>query len=337
MTAIRKRVLSFVDLPQDVEAMAPVLAALAGRRDGWELRIVVSRWLKADHPDAVAQLEASGLRFAFVRRREVIEGRAPDLARVDAVLTASESSHPAHAAGHALALRARAMGLRAYTLQHGLENVGLGLGDEGEIASDLFFCWFPPEMNAQFPEAVRARLCHVGRPRPAPRPAAEPRYAVGVFENLHAERYSEADRAAFVEGFEALAATGAPILLRPHPAGRWSAGLALADRSNVTVEAGGSGQAAVDASARIVTTPSTVVLDAAQAGRPVALAGEGGETYRPFPVLRAPQDWPAFAAASDDQASERTAFLDRVLMNGDATGRIISRIEDDLKRRLAPR
>jgi hypothetical protein len=335
------RVLAFIDLPQDVEVMSPVLCgATADDGDGWDLKIRVSRWLKAAHPEAVAELMATGLRFRFVRRSEVIEGRAPDLRGVDALLTASESSHPAHTAAHALALRSRASGIRTYTLQHGLENVGLGMGEPGEIASDVVFSWFPPAMTATLPEEVGSRLVPVGRSRMAVRRRAEPRYAVGVFENLHAERYGEAEREAFLAGFSALAATGAPILLRPHPAGRWSTGLDLGRWPNVLLQLEGGGQAAVESAARIITTPSTVVLDAAQAGRPVALAGEppaGGDLYRPFPVLRSPADWSAFAASQHDQAAERQAFLDRVLLPGDAAGRIARTIRDDLTRRLAPR
>jgi hypothetical protein len=335
---LRKRVLALIDLPQDVEVMWPLLTGgLADARRGWDLKIRVSRWLATDHPEAVARLKQTKLPFRLVRRRDVIEGRAPGLKGVDAVLTASESSHPAHAAGHALALRAGAEGVRSYTLQHGLENVGLGVGEPGELASEVFFCWLPAAMTATAAEAIRAKLAHVGRPRRGPDTPIPVRHAVGVFENLHAERYTDADRNAFAQGFAALASAGAPVLLRPHPAGRWSRGLDLSRWPNVTLDTAGPGQAAVMSAARIITTPSTVVLDAAQAGRPVALAGDGGETYRPFPVLRSPEDWPAFAAAADDQAAQREAFLGRVLVPGDATARILRRIEDDLMQRLASR
>ena len=337
-SATRRRVLAFIDLPQDVEVMMPLfMLGLPDYRDGWDLKIRVSRWLKAAHPQAIAQLKAPGLKFRFVRRREVIDGGEPDLRGVQAVLTASESSHPAHAAGHALALRARAAGVRTYTLQHGLENVGLGMGPPGEIASDVFFCWFPPGMTASLPGTFRRKLVHVGRPRYELWAPVEQRYAVGVFENLHAAHYGEADRQAFVRGVEALAATGAPILLRPHPAGCWSAGLDLGAWPNVTLATDGSGQAAVASVARVITTPSTVVLDAAQADRPVALAGDGGALYRPFPVLGAPAEWAAFARSAEDQAGERTAFLDRVLMPGHAVNRILTIIQDDLSAGLARR
>jgi hypothetical protein len=331
-----RRVLAFVDLPQDVEALRPVLTRLS---DAIELKVAVSRWLRVDHPDSLATLTAAGVRFDFVRRSEAIAGRAPGLRGIDALLTASESSHLAHTAGYALARRARDLGIATYTLQHGLENVGV-IGPEAaryDLASERVFCWFPPEMAAAAPDAVRARLVHVGRPRAPGGEDGPVRYDVGVFENLHAERYGEAARTAFIAGLEALAATGASVLLRPHPAGRWSAGLDLGRWPNLTLDASGGVQAAVGSVRRVITTPSTVVLDAAQTGRPVAMAGDGGPLYRPFPVLETADAWAAFGASADGQAAERRAFLDRVLVSGDAAGRIAQVIEDDLSRRLARR
>jgi hypothetical protein len=327
------RILAFIDLVQDVEVMTPLLLALQRPGEGWRLEVVVSRSLKANAPEAPAWLKDAGVRFAHVVRREVIEGRAPKLRGVQAVITASESSHPAHAAGHALAERANAAGISTYTLQHGLENVGLA-GQAETIGSQTIFTWFPPALTAGIPEDVRRRLVHVGRPR-LPTPGAPPVHVVGVFENLHAERYSDADRSAFLAGLEALAATGAPILLRPHPAGAWSRGLDLGRRPNVTLHATGTIQEAVSACARVITTPSTVALDAAQAGRPVALAGEGGDLYRPLPVLREPAEWVAFAASGDDQRGVREVFLDRVVLPGDAVAKIIDRLRQDLTNGLA--
>ena len=63
------------------------------------LKVVVSRWLQRESPRTEALLRAHRLPFAYVRRRDVIEGRAPSLGGTSAVLAAAESSHPAHAAG----------------------------------------------------------------------------------------------------------------------------------------------------------------------------------------------------------------------------------------------
>ena len=103
--ARRPRVLVLIDLVQDIDALLGLLVAIAAVPD-LELKVIVSRWLERESPRTAALLRAHGLDFTYVRRREIIEGPAPSLRGVDAVLAASESSHPAHAAGHALAARA---------------------------------------------------------------------------------------------------------------------------------------------------------------------------------------------------------------------------------------
>jgi hypothetical protein len=80
----------------------------------------------------------------------------------------------------------------------------------------------------------------------------------------------------------------------------------------------------------VITTPSTVALDAAAAGRPVALAADGGPAYAPLPVLRKPQDWIDFSAGASADRSTLDQFLSRVLVAGDGAPRIIERLSRDL-------
>ena len=345
LRAIRaRRVLVFVDLVQDIDVLLPVILALRAE-DRLAPVVRVSRWLAAQSPRTAALLEAHGVPFSFVRRHEVIEGQAPPLRGIAAVLSAAESSHPAHAAGHALALRAAASGLPTYTLQHGFENVGLtGVeSDAAGFASDVVFCWFPAAQTpTDLPSATRAKLVHAGRPSPVDgwRGEAEPAFDLGVFENLHWERYSDADRAAFREGLKATAAAlpNARIVIRPHPAGSWADSLRheLAPFANITAASAAEARRELAGSAeilrgikRVITTPSTIALDAALAGRPVALAAAGGELYEPLPLLRTPEDWIAFASApADRQALD--LFRSRVLVAADGTGTIIDRLRHDL-------
>lgn len=336
-------VLALVDLVQDIDVMLPVLEALRAH-GGLRLKVCVSRWLAKEAPRAGALLEARGFRFAYVPRRRIVDGLAPSLRGVRAVIAAAESSHPAHAAGHALARRARAAGLATYALQHGFENVGLfGLEATGaRFESDVVFCWFPPSAapDGLAPE-TRAKLAHVGRPRPSAASHATPGFDVGVFENLHWERYSDVDRAGFVAGLCA-AARAHPakrFLLRPHPAGGWAdqLGHELVQFANITrlaasdLRAGAPGGTdVVRGLARVITTPSTVALDAAQAGLPVALAAPGGGTYAPLPELRSPQDWVEFAGGAALAPGALDQFLSRVLVAGDGAARIVERLSRDL-------
>ena len=346
----RPRVLALVDLVQDIDALLPVLRAIAASPE-LSLRIVVSRWLAKESPRTEALLRRHGLAFAYVRRREIIEGRAPSLRGIAAVLAASESSHPAHAAGHALALRARALGLGTYALQHGFEQIGL-FGPEAaaaRFASTTVFCWFAPDAAPEdLPEETRAVLAPVGRPSPPGGWEADgaPAYELGVFENLHWDRYSDVDRSSFRDGLMAVARAlpKARILLRPHPAGGWAdqLGHELAPFQNIVRASApeargrlGGGADILKGLSRVITTPSTVALDSALAGIPVALAAFGGASYRPLPVLDGPEAWVAFASGQAYDPGVLDQFRLRVLVAGDGAPRIVERLGRDLVETMA--
>ena len=345
----RPRVLAFVDLVQDIDVMLPLLVRL-NRADFCTLDVRVSRWLAAESPRTEVLLGAHGVAFRYVRRSDVIAGRAPALRGVAAVIAASESSHPAHAAGHALALRARSAGIMTYALQHGLENVGLlGLeAADAEFASETVFCWFPPGATPRgLADRTVASLAHVGRCEPIGgwRRGGSKAFDLGVFENLHWGRYDDADRAHFLETLAAAARAlpGARILLRPHPAGGWADRVSheLAQIPNITparaIDARrdpASGPDLLQGVHRVITTPSTIALDAALAGIPVAMAVPGGSVYEPLPVLRTAEDWVAFAGGGMDDPAALDQFRSRVLVDGDAAPRIAQRLRGDLAEHL---
>ena len=342
--ARRPRVLAFIDLVQDVDVMLPVLLALR-EQGGIGLKIHVSRWLQRESPRTEVMLREHGLDFAYLPRRQVIEGRAPTLRGADALIAAAESTHPAHSAAHALAQRAKAAGLKTYALQHGFENVGL-FGVEtaaASFASDVVFCWFPKDaIPAALSPGTRGKLAHVGRPGSvgAAR-AAESAFDVGVFENLHWDRYDDADRSNFLAGLTAAvrALPQVRFLLRSHPAAGWADqfGHDLAQFANISRDqaamARGRPQGGADiiqGLARVITTPSTVALDAAMAGVPVALAAAGGKLYDPLPLLRSPDDWIGFAAGGAFDRRTLDQFCSRVLVGGDGAVRIAERLRRDL-------
>ena len=346
----RPRVLVLVDLVQDIDALLGVLLAIHATPD-LALKIVVSRWLERESPRTEALLRAHRLPFAYARRRDIIEASAPSLAGVAGVLATAESTHPAHAAGHALALKARELGVRSYALQHGFEQIGL-FGPEAALArfaSETVFCWFPLAMApADLPPETRAKLDPVGRPAPPGGwdAASAPRYDLGVFENLHWDRYTDADRAGFRDGLLAVARAlpGARILLRPHPAGGWSdeLGHELAQFENIVRPGAREARGRLDGGAevlrgisRVITTPSTVALDSALAGVPGALAAPGGASYQPLPVLDGPDAWVAFASGGAYDPSVLDQFRARVLVAGDGALRIVERIGRDFVTTMA--
>lgn len=345
LLARKPGVLALVDLVQDIDVILPVLVALRDSRVV-TLKIILSSWLDRESPRTAALLAAHGLSFRTERRARLVDGIAPGLRGISAVLTASESSHPAHRAGHALAARAKALGLKTYTLQHGLENIGLcGVDmDAARFASDVVFCWFS---QSQTPVGLagetRGKLDHVGRPAPSGgwSTLASPAFDLAIYENLHWERYAEADRDRFLAGLRAVVETlpELRVVVRPHPAGGWGERIRheFAQFCGLTVQGGAEARQSLlntaqspATAARVITTPSTVALDAALAGRAVALAVGGGSIYTPLQVLEGPEDWLAFAQSDNAMAAELNDFKRRVVVEDGAVDRIVERMCRDL-------
>jgi hypothetical protein len=338
--ARRVRLLVYIDLVQDIDVLLPVLLE-SRTRPGLELGIVVARWLETAAPRVATLLRHHALPYRTLPRRRVIEGQGPLLWRVDGLLTASESDQDTHRAGQALTIRARRKGLATFTLQHGIDSLSPPEAPNIAFASETILTWFT---SGGIPETVgpgtRARLVSVGRPVLSPEPG-EARYDVGLFENLHAARYSDAER----EEFRARAIglirqrPDLSFYIRPHPAGPGDAwtGSGLDDRPNVThaspaeaVRNPLSGRAAVAGARRVITTPSTVAFDAASADRPVALAFDGGPLYSGLPVLQSDADWLDFAADTD--TTSHRVFLARFQVGTDPARAVIDHLMTILTR-----
>ena len=327
----RIRILVFIDLIQDLDVLAPFIARLSADR-AFSLRVIVSKWLLTASPRTAAVLETVKAPFKTVKRHAVVCGTLPTLGGVDALLTASESNHAAHTAGWALTRRANAAGVATYTVQHGLRMPGLGGATPASFASNKLLCWFSEDSQPTgLSEDTRAKLAFVGRVINPAELAAEARFDLAIFENLHDEVYSDADRQKFLETlFSALRARGdLRVCIRTHPAGAWldpyteeikRTGAVFISSAEARASKGGA--AVLIAEARsVLTTPSTVALDAAQAGRPVGLALTGGENFKPLAVLSDAEAWLAFAGTSRFGPAEE-AFLAKHLASGDAWARV---------------
>ena len=352
-----RRLVFFFDLVQDLAVLEPFVDAARQRTD-----FAVSAWLtgsfKEALPTAAERLAALGIPVTVLSHKRILLGRAPGFGTVDALVTASESTASAHRVGFALTRLANAAGVETFTLQHGLENVGLSYFDSVHgsgirFASRHVLTWSNPALLPEpAPAATRARCVAVGRPDPAAATpiawlADDPRPLVCVFENVHWHRYPPPYRRAFFADLQTAAAShgGLRFLLRPHPAVRRRdpEHQALIDGlAGVTVADGaasrwhGVGVAEVLASAAaVVTTPSTVALDAACLDLPVAVARYGLDLplYAPLPMLDAAADWDAFLDAvrrGSDATAAGQAFRVRSVLAGDAPARALDVIAQTL-------
>lgn len=355
-------ILLFLDLMQDLDLALPMIDELQAT-PGMNLRVAASTWLLDRSPRVRAELEARTITIEAVEREDVLAGRTPDLATADTLVTIAETDHRGHARSHALTLRAKREGIPTISLQHGLENDGVhpSYGESGmaRIASDHFLAWFPPdEIPATAPADLRPRLVHIGRvatPPAAPTDLPELRGAhelvLLVCENLHWVRYTDAYRTRFLEDCVecAILTPDVRVVLKPHHGGLWSVrnraliedwppNLALADPTDPRWEpfTAPSLMAAADL---VVTTPSTVALDAAQARKPVAVASYGLDLadYRPLPMLNGLADWVRFMRQDRPAATARAAaaFLRRSAPYNDAAPQAAAYVAQVAARRAA--
>lgn len=369
-----------VQVVTDLELVAPIAAAVragGGAVVAWvrgkalkktpELRgaldAALPGWRELDDEELPSELAEDG--------RESRRGAPISAATRPAVLLApTESNAPAHRFARRLVEQAHRCGVRTATLQHGFDNVGLTWFDGDyppgtiDFAAQRIFTWGPSErLHPAIDAATRAKCVAIGCSKPArtatplpsrPAPGAP---LIAVFENLHWSRYSQGYRAAFLRDMEAAAAAAphACFFVRPHPAGKWlterfegarpkASNLLLAAPDDARFAAWTT-PALLALADGVITTPSTVALDGARAGRPVAVAAYdlALPDYAPLPLLRGVADWTRFTAAVTPAAAlqaaaspaasprallvaQAAAFVARACLEGDGASRIAAQL-----------
>lgn len=357
------RVLALLAQVQDLDLLLPIVDRMSAD-DRFVLKLAITDWLDTLSPRVSRELQARSIHPLIVTRQDVIQGIEPDLTHAEAVIAACESNHPAHLVPYKLARLANAHGLPTYTLQHGLENVALTYFEPNpdcdravDFASQTIFTWGPVDhLPTEVAPSIRARCFAVGSPKPAEAPRMAlplpPREGpvVAVFENLHWQRYPNAYREAFIVDMcdAAVKSPRTMFLVKPHHAGQYLAkswhllkdappNVVLADPASRPWEPF-TASAIIGSADAVITTPSTVALDAARAGRPVAVARYGLHLplYEPLPLLECAADWLAFldGATANPRAftGQLQYFCKRHVLEGDAVGRILDRISSDAGR-----
>jgi glycosyltransferase involved in cell wall biosynthesis len=346
-------------LMQDLDLALPILRR--ARNHGVSYEAWCSAALVAKSPRVFVTLRQEGIPFRILPTAQALNDfRFAPATRV--LLTVAETNLGPHRLPRALTEAAKRQGLFVATLQHGFENVGLTYDDslqsldKVDIAAERIYIWGPKHtLHPRIREDVRARCVPVGCPKDPSVPAAdlkgllpEGRPIVGIFENLHWHRYSDAYRQAFLANVTAMAGEfpHAVFLVKPHHAGLWltrryegerpeADNLVVADPQDPAWERH-TASALMPHLAAVITSPSTVALDAARLGLPVAVvaAGLDLDNYRPLMLLDTREDWRVFVAQALD-AGGRTAlkqqssqFVAAVLTAGDAADRILEDLRE---------
>jgi glycosyltransferase involved in cell wall biosynthesis len=348
-----------IQMPLDWLLLRPVVEEALAR--GTSVLGIVNLDLPGDPADICAKLTGMGAGLLPVRSEHVDTIMLP--ASLKALLFASESSLVPHRFAHRLARKGAAAGLFTATMQHGYEAPGLTYHDwlhsarKIRFASKRVYLWGDMStLCSTVPRATAAKCLPVGGP-PLPRaaiPALHPgtprQPVIGIFENLHWHRYPESYRAFFMAGVAALAQrfTDVRFVVHTHPAGRWLTSREsreLAGIDNLVLVDPDGDAATGESLARIlagldgiISTPSSVVVHAAQRGLPVGLVSAGVDTARYAPLfdIAVEQDWFRFVNMLRDDAERQTLqqksgrFVAAALHPADSVVRIV----DDLFRNM---
>ncbi|MBI3252530.1 MAG: hypothetical protein HYZ52_04350 [Candidatus Omnitrophica bacterium] len=348
------KILFFLDYVQDTELLLPIVKGGVGR--GFEASVYFTDRLFRRFAATASDFQSLPIRFQVIPRWKIILGLGPGLRGFDALVTASESSLRPHAAAYALTRRANRLGIKTFTVQHGFEQVGLTYFDEKDppgtvrFASQKIFVWGElSSLDPQIPSEVKGRCIPVGYPRelrlseiPLGKVEGRP-FTVTVFENLHWHRYSDEYRRRFMADLKETARRlpDTTFFVRPHPDQRWFTrhgrevfsglkNLILAD-PHAPVWGRYGLSAFLRGSDAIITTPSTVALDAARAGVPVAVVAGDVDTsrYEPLFLIRETEDWFHFVHLAKKAPDNQPLFensrqmVSRTVISGDAAQRIL--------------
>jgi hypothetical protein len=344
------RVLLLLQQVQDIDLIVPV-AEKASACPDIEVRIAILSKIAIQASRRLRQLCDNGAQVEFWSGADLLGHHiAPERFAVDVAVTASEGPGFGARFVRAFVAASRAGGARALTLQHGLDNGGLTFGPRvpaGAFMSDAVLTWGGAHRltDAAAP-AVRAKAVPVGCPKRVfgrsdfvDFPYADVPF-IAVFENLHWHRYNDAYRDCFVRDLAATAEATPDVnyLVKPHMGGQWfvRGGSNAPLPSNVEIAYPAAprwrrftADAFLAHASAVITTPSTIALDAARYGVPVALVAYGiaAQNYHPLPRLEQFEDWLAFVDQIQRGAydlGKLDAFFADAVVPGDAVGRILT-------------
>ncbi|KDD66079.1 hypothetical protein V466_26045 [Pseudomonas mandelii PD30] len=344
-------------LIQDLDLALPLI--LEAKSRGIPLQVWSSITLLRKSPRVVKTMREHDIFLSPIAEAAV--GETPVFSEhTKVMLSVAETNLGPHRFTRTLTEHAKKAGLLTVTLQHGLENVGLTYSDEVHavekinFAASRIYLWGALEtLHSNVSIETKSKCVPVGCPKPTSEVAADlsaliaqDACVIGIFENLHWHRYSEDYRQFFLDGVIALAEEFPSVifLLKPHHAGLWltaryqgdkpvAPNLVIADPQAPEWESHTAG-GLLGRMKAVITTPSTVALDAARRNLQVAVVAHEMDidNYRPLFQIRNAADWTTFVAEAlneslkQEQISLSEHYVDRMILRGDASVRIL----DDL-------
>ncbi len=261
--------------------------------------LIVFDKLVKKSPEILEKIAEIGITYWILSEKFIKNHTQKIVKRYAALLSPTETNLKPHEFSRLLTTAMNEAGKPTYTMQHGHENIGLTYSDLNhsiesiDFSSDKIFLWGPEELllpNVR--QETKNKCVSVGLVRNKaelltnenimlPKQELYTQF-VGVFENLHWHRYSKIYVEKFLEGIDFLVNKFDEVMfiIKPHPAGKWITERYMGDKpkgSNIyIIEADDSlNSLPLDILIRkfsaIITTPSTIAIDAAINNLPIAV------------------------------------------------------------------
>lgn len=330
-------VMILLDLVQDLEIMKPIIVDFQKMKEV-NLQIVLSAWLRSNSPRVTYFLDRIGQSYSLIDSRKTFKTDCQEILRgMDVLLLPSESNLPPHKLAHHMAKQGNNLGIKTITFQHGLENVGLTYFDDKKayMSSSKIIIWNDKTSKSdKVEERIRGKCVPMGIFKPQygridrelVHELSGARQVVGIFENLHWERYDDDYRNNFLDCIAEVSNSRKDtyFVIKAHHAGKWSRRIGqdrFGGHDNLKVvdldDAGWeiiSGNQLVTICDCVITTPSTIAVDAAIHGLPVAVIANDIkelELYEPLKLLRKAQDWYDFLDSVEKEPNGHAEILDK--------------------------
>jgi hypothetical protein len=350
-----KRIVLLVSRPQDIALLIGVHEKAQSYKN-LSLTFWVARNCVRRYPKILAELKEKNVPIEMIISPFQLGKGLNKLMKTDVLLSTVESTAARYKLPYIITRLANTAGLSTYILQHGFETIGLTYcdkihGPEVKFSAKTVLTWGPSEeLPAWVSRETRDKVVAVGCPlrliitRNESSAETGERPIIAVFDNLHWHRYDKKYVATFLSHLEEIARQRQEFrfILKSHPVSirRRSKELVarLSSMDNVDIadmlEDEGAGLTTpllLSHAMGVITTPSTIALDGALAGVPVAITGYGLDLshYSPLTLFDSLEDWHNFLdrlAKKSDHSQMRfngEQFLNRVLVSGDPATRIL--------------
>jgi glycosyltransferase involved in cell wall biosynthesis len=343
-----------LNILQDFDIALPVVRQAMSA--GVSVVVYLNIALAKSRPKLLDDLHERGIKVSLLPEEMLDDHEFQFPPSAKALLTAAESNLGPHRFTRLLTEAANSRNIFTATLQHGFENIGLTYTDEFQpiesidFAARKIYIWGQLEtLHPKINSATKEKCFPVGCPKPAKVPRAEldgllnsHSAVVGVFENLHWRRFSEEYRHFFIDNVQRVASLFPEVLflIKPHHAGRWLTARfegAAPGANNIIVAdplspmwGEHTAPSLMGYLKAVITTPSTVAMDAARQDLPVAVIAHQMDLWRymPLTMIRVDRDWEKFVGQSLDNREqqplieESKKFVSKNLLGEGAAERI---------------